>query len=730
MTNQPKHLKEKCPKRDYWCSFRLVNEQGDSGEYAGLAYALHDRWGDTYSGVLDTDGYARIENFYCGPLRLDFTDPHPESDDSWYNRIATRESFKLPLTALQVAAEQTPIAIRDSGHPDLAKQRAKQENATFYRVEVRDFVKLAEAAHLPEFDNTLTPRPSPSLKLSCEDACDATKDLEKPGIALGLNRHHVLEVKALRAYSPIFSEDKAFCAINAYHLSVMCMLSYADFNVTREPKEKPTPPPYKTKGAIGTVLQSELACAIKPTCFEEAEPYHLLLEEVPYSKRLEVMPYDPARYAEETRKGWEFPEHVHFLNNDDETQAFMTHNDKVVLLSVRGTAGGPDTWRDLDARQVPHENGVSETHRGFYQAFVGAKEFVRRYMRDFYIGQTILVCGHSLGGAIALLLGEWLNRSYPDANVMLYTYGAPRTGNGAFVKAAAGLTHHRLVNHNDPIPGVPFTWLDAEWKTLVPAAVMSVSSGPARLAGIGGVVASLVNMEGDYYEHHGEQRHFIPRKPGAGSEAKVLWQPGCAMLEKLVCAEYAAELQLQGDMPQGISFGETVMSIMKHFDDHSSNTGYARAALSNLLRWRASVIDRKGKLFSFKETEQLTQQVRDIEAELKAWVPNTYAEFYSRVQSGKDPRLKGLTQLELQALFNDARARVTALAASEEKQLKRTRKRLQAQAESVISWKDVFGDQADREDLDVLLAEWLQLADIQKAARLAKASYDSNQKIA
>ncbi|WP_164666657.1 hypothetical protein, partial [Pseudomonas viridiflava] len=59
-----------------------------------------------------------------------------------------------------------------------------------------------------------------------------------------------------------------------------------------------------------------------------------------------------------------------------------------------------------------------------------------------------------------------------------------------------------------------------------------------------------------------------------------------------------------------------------------------------------------------------------------------------------------------------------------------TRKRLQAQAESVISWKDVFGDQADREDLDVLLTEWLQLADIRKAARLAKASYDSNQKIA
>jgi hypothetical protein len=42
----------------------------------------------------------------------------------------------------------------------------------------------------------------------------------------------------------------------------------------------------------------------------------------------------------------------------------------------------------------------------------------------------------------------------------------------------------------------------------------------------------------------------------------------------------------------------------------------------------------------------------------------------------------------------------------------------------------VFGDQAGREDLDALLAEWLQLADIQTAARLARVSYGSPQKIA
>jgi len=504
MAEKVERLQEKCPRRDYWCSFRVVNEHGDARAYAGLRYTLHDRWGETYSGTLDGDGYARIENFYCGPLRLDLTTVYSGSVDPWYDVLKVRDSFKLPLTALQVAAEQTPIAPRGPGQPDLAKERAERESATFYRVEVRDFVKLAEAAHLPEFDKDLTPRPSPSLKLSCEDACVSGKDLEKPGIALGLKRHHVLEVKALRAYSPVFSRNKAFCAINAYHLSVMCMLSYADFNRARASDETPTPPPYTVKGAIGTVLQTELACGLKPTCFEKAEPYHLLLEEVPYSKRLEVMPYNPQRYAREASEGWEYPEQVHFLHDENDTQAFITHNDKVVVLSVRGTASGSDVWRDINALQVPHESGAGNAHQGFYQAFIGSKEFVRRYLKDFYTDQTILVCGHSLGGAIALLLAEWLTRSYPNANIILYTFGSPRAGDSTFVEAAAGLTHHRIVNHFDPIPGVPSTWMDGNWKTMLPGTAMMVGSIGTPLIGAAVFLGGLLNLRGDDYEHHGE----------------------------------------------------------------------------------------------------------------------------------------------------------------------------------------------------------------------------------
>lgn len=210
-------------------------------------------------------------------------------------------------------------------------------------------------------------------------------------------------------YSPLFSRSADFCALNAYHLAVMSAFVYAPFSTSKNPYAS-APPPYSALGSIGYVLQNQLGRRIRPTQFNTALPYHLLCEEVPYSKRLEIMPYDPARYEKEAQEGWRNPEDVHFLHDTDNetntnTQAFITHNDKVVLISIRGTQELlADASRDADARQVPYTEGEGQAHRGFYRGFQAAKPFIERYLNAFYTGeQTLVVCGHSLGGAIALL---------------------------------------------------------------------------------------------------------------------------------------------------------------------------------------------------------------------------------------------------------------------------------------------------------------------------------------
>jgi pimeloyl-ACP methyl ester carboxylesterase len=708
------HKTLNCPLRGHWTSFRLVDEHGEGKPYAGLAYRLVDRQSQEYSGVLDAEGYAKVENFYCGPVLLDLSADYKGAVDPWYKEIQVRKAFKLPLTALQVAAEQSPSGPRRNGQTYKGLERAEKEKARFFKVEVRNFAKSTDYAHLPDCDLALSPRPSASLKAAI-NLTEAT-----PGVALEPNQHHVLEVKALRAYSPLLSRDKNFCALNNYHLALMTVTAYGAFNVPREPGEKPIQPPYNNPGSIAYVLQTQLGQLIKPTLFNDASPYHLLCEEVPYSKRLEIVPYDPERYKEESGKGWDIPENVHFLNDKKtETQAFATHNDKVVLISIRGTQEHWDKVRDADAKQVPYAEGEGQAHRGFYEAFLAAKEFTNEYLEAFYTGeQTLIVCGHSLGGAIALLLAEWLRRLPSKPDVVLYTYGSPRAGDRTFSNAAKELTHHRIVNHNDPVPGVPFTWMDAEWKQLLLGSAMLVTPAAPPIWAITVLLGGLLNLRGDPYEHHGEQRHFMPRKVGAGSEAAILWQPGCASISERSCALHAADIDLEGDMPKRKSLIGQVLSAA----EHSSHSGYSRSALTTLLRWHASVQEREGVLFSNDEATDIAVLVSRTQELLEDWKPATFNEFRMALRNRNDMRFYKKTPLELQALFNSGQTQIKQLRSEQVDALKRVQARLQAQAQHAINAQDVFGDLIEREDLPELVSAWRALGEIQEAEQLVQVS--------
>ncbi|MEG4316072.1 lipase family protein [Pseudomonas sp. FIP_A4] len=692
-----------CPLRDNWISFRLVDEHGDGSPYAGLSYKLHGNQGQILDGVLNGEGFARIDHLLCGPLILDLSTSPLKYPDPWYEEISIRDKFSIPLTNLQIAAEQSPSGPRTDGKTYLAEARASQEKARFFRVEVRDFAKAA--GHLPEADKTWQPRPPaiPKRNVGLPE--------DQPGVVLmAESAHYVLEVKALRAYSPLFSRDKDFCALNAYHLAVMSAFVYAPFS--KEPgsfeRYESSPPPYTSLGSIGHVLQNQLGRLVKPTQFNAAGPYHLLCEEVPYSKRLEIMPYDPERYVTEAEEGWKNPEDVHFLyDKDSSTQAFITHNDKIVLISVRGTQEMlADTGRDLDARQVPYE-GIGQAHRGFHGGFLAVKPFVERYLEAFYTAEhTLIVCGHSLGGAIALLLAEWLRRKWSD-DVQLYTYGAPRAGDRAFVQAAQALTHHRIVNHDDPIPALPLPWMDAEWKLALPGTALLFSS---PVAGIVLLLAGLVNLHGDPYEHHGEQRHFMPRKPGGGSEAAILWQPGCALIDEQTCARYMGEIALDGDMPERVPLSGA---------HHSSDSGYARAALTTLLRWHDSVEKRQGALFTDSEVRDIHAQVKDVRQLLESWQPRSFNEFRWEVRRSGDMRFYGKSDLELRAIYADALQKGEQLRNEQEQALSRAQQRLLAQAARMVTPRSVLGEFAGRADVGELFAQWQSLKEHQAAQKLA-----------
>lgn len=692
-----------CPLAGNWLSFRLVDEHGKGEPYAGLAYVLTDNQGILHTGTLDAEGYARIDNIYAGPALLSFNAPD-SGGDPWYFELRKRKSFPLPLTAFQVAAEKPSRGPRDaSGNTFEAKQRAQQEKATFYRVEVSSLV--AVTSHLPVPDATLAPKPADNLA-----TCVQQKAPAATGVALLTGQHHVLEIKALRAYRPLLSLGKEFNALDAYQFALMATQSYAPFNqpFDKDPKGE-AKPPYSVPGTLGHVLDTTLAHCAEPDTFGGATPYHLLTEEVPYSKRLEIVPHDK-RYAEaglsEERNT---PQAVHFLHQPSnilrgtlgETQAFITHDDRMILIVARGTQEIADWVRDVNATQVPNEAGEGQAHHGFHEAFKAMKDFVVPYLEFARTNnQKIVVCGHSLGGAIALLMAEWLRNNLSE-DVLLYTYGSPRAGDEGFVKGASDLVHHRIVNHNDLIPTVPAPWMDTKGVLLWPgaAALIGGSTGVGALL----FLAGIYNFSGDNYQHHGQQWHFMPLPQADGPATSVLWRPGCAGIEQATCARYNY-MALKGDMPKRSS-----LSVL----DHTMLGGYIPACHATLLRWQES-LKRGGSTLTNREEEWLAKEIQIYGKKLRQWKNVTWSQYKN------DPRHRGVPTWDLRRNYQEAKAAIEEDVTVEIEKLNMTLQRLALLAKQPITPSAVYGQAYSHPEFEKSVARWQAHNENTKPPQLAR----------
>ena len=146
---------------------------------------------------------------------------------------------------------------------------------------------------------------------------------------------------------------------------------------------------------------------------------------------------------------------------DVDTQGYVAHGPERVLIAFRGTESGRDWRTNFQAVTDPGPWYDTRVHEGFQDAFAAVAlrvgEIVGRVVRE---GQEIWITGHSLGGALAVLLAATLGESgRPVAG--LYTFGAPRVGDGAFADRLnahthmAEAVHWRVANAGDLVPHVP-----------------------------------------------------------------------------------------------------------------------------------------------------------------------------------------------------------------------------------------------------------------------------------
>lgn len=318
----------------------------------------------------------------------------------------------------------------------------------------------------------------------------------------------------------------------------------------------------------------------------------------------------------------EHPRNQHFFDDPKlfsgtNTQAFITHHEDIILISVRGTQEKPDILRDLDALQVPFIEGKGTAHNGFYKAYKAIIGFVQNYLDRFYIDQKIIICGHSLGGAICTLLAEALRRQNKGQyDVLLYTYGSPRAGDSVFVEGAKELAHHRIVNNNDPVPSVPAPWMNADWRLWVPGAVLGGTGGGLLFA------AGMFRLDGDPYMHHGTQRHFMPVVFRNGEKSSVLWDPGCESIEAAGLCKLTHEQDKQSngkDMPDRDILIKQIFQAM----DHTMVFSYIPFTWSTLRRWQETekanqtiVTDREYR-FVEQSIEALSNELQKEEAKVR-----------------------------------------------------------------------------------------------------------------
>jgi len=145
----------------------------------------------------------------------------------------------------------------------------------------------------------------------------------------------------------------------------------------------------------------------------------------------------------------------------DEVAFEVKQDNGISIIIIRGTANDANVLSDVDVRLVSDARTGIRLHKGFRDAAVTIMQIIDTSMKTSKIVQgqtltyplehTVHVTGHSLGGAVAQIIGMWLHKR--GKNVQVFSYGSPKVSNQ--VLPGGQPTHWRVVRRSDPEPFTP-----------------------------------------------------------------------------------------------------------------------------------------------------------------------------------------------------------------------------------------------------------------------------------
>ena len=132
----------------------------------------------------------------------------------------------------------------------------------------------------------------------------------------------------------------------------------------------------------------------------------------------------------------------------DEVAFEVKQESGISIIVIRGTANDANVLSDVDVRLVSDTRTGIRLHKGFRDVAVTIMQIIDTTKT---LEHTVHVTGHSLGGAVAQIIGMWLHER--GKNVQIYSYGSPKVSDQ--VLSGGQPTHWRVVRRSDPIPFTP-----------------------------------------------------------------------------------------------------------------------------------------------------------------------------------------------------------------------------------------------------------------------------------
>lgn len=182
------------------------------------------------------------------------------------------------------------------------------------------------------------------------------------------------------------------------------------------------------------------------------DPVHLIIGNgFSYTAQIKVDPQKAAQVP---------PQHLPMLTSMLKIGpifGFIARKPGAVFVSFRGTET-PEEWLcDFEAAPAGCQIGSGTVHQGFQNVYEVVRDSARNGAQAaLNPGDQLLVTGHSLGAAVALLFADDAFSSITK-NIQVCTFAGPRVGLGNFVNTYDQNLPNtmRVVNRWDIVPNVP-----------------------------------------------------------------------------------------------------------------------------------------------------------------------------------------------------------------------------------------------------------------------------------